>query len=110
MALIIQAANRFKVSRRAAAIALEEVGRVEGAFQRVEAEWPYLDRAKKQGGGGGGRTSPKKCIDELGILAVGTIIGALNQGKISELQLRDHLRLDPTQMSEASQLLGSKSS
>lgn len=110
LALITQAANRFKVSRRAAAIALEEVGRVEGAFQKVEAEWPYVDRAKKQGGGGGGRTSPKKCIDELGSLAVGTIIGALSQGKISELQLRDHLRLDPTQVSEASQLLGSGNS
>ena len=106
LALIKRIARRFKVSRSAAAIALEEVGRVEGAYRKVEAEWPHFDREKGKGGGtGGGRTSPRKCIDELGGLAVGSVIGAMGEGRISELQVRDYLRLDATQVTEATQLL-----
>ena len=105
LAVIRRTANRFNVSRRAAAIALEEVGAIENGYRRVEAEWPTLDRTKSGGGGGGGRTSPRKCIDEYGGLTVGAVIAALDQGKIDELRAREHLRLDSTQLTEASQML-----
>ena len=105
LSVIKRAANRFNVSRRAAAIALEEIGAVENGYGRVEAEWPAFDRTKTGRGGGGGRTSPRKCIDEYGGLAVGTVITALDQGKIDELRAREYLRLDSTQLTEASQLL-----
>ncbi len=109
LAVIQRAANRFNVSRRAAAIALEEVGAVTNGYRQVEVEWPSVDREKRGGGGGGGRTSPRKCIDEYGGLAVGALVAALDQGRIDELQVRDHLRLDSTQLAEASQMLAESS-
>ena len=57
--LVKHAANRFGISRRAAAIALEDIGAVENAYARAEAEWPWVDREKKGGGGGTGRSSPR---------------------------------------------------
>ena len=102
--LVKRIARQFKISLRAAAIALEDINKVEKAYQKVEEAWPSADRDKK-GGGGIGRTSPKKCIDEYGGFTVATIISALNSGKIDELKVRDYLRLDSTQLAEAGQLL-----
>ena len=105
--LVKRTANRFKVSRRAAAIALEEVGAVEGAYSRVESAWPSVDRAKRRGGSStGGRTSPRVRIDEYGGFAVRSVLNALDTGSVSELVASDQLRLDRTQLSEASQLVG----
>ncbi len=109
LAVIQRAASRFNVSRRAAALALEEIGAVTNGYRQVEVEWPSVDREKRGGGGGGGRTSPRKCIDEYGGLAVGSVVTALDQGRIDELQVREHLRLDSTQLAEASQLLAESS-
>ena len=107
LALIKRTARRFQVSRRAAALALEEVGAAESLYGLAETAWPTLDREKGTGGRGGegGRTSPRICIAEYGHFAVGSFISALSDGKVSELQARDYLRLDHTQLSEASQLL-----
>ncbi len=100
LALVKRIANRFKVSRRATAIALEEIGAVEGAYALVETEWPHIDREKKGGGGGGGQTAPKKRTHEYGGLVVGAIIRALNSGRINEMEASDHLRLDRTCLPE----------
>ncbi len=109
LALIKRTANRFRVSRRAAAIALEEVGRVEDAYRKVEEEWPHFDREKPRGGGSkGGLTTPQRRIDELGELAVESVITAMLCGRISELYVRDYLRLDSTQATEANQLLSDR--
>ena len=104
--LVKRTANRFKVSRRAAAIALEEVGELEGAYSRVEAAWPTVDREKRRGGGTtSGRTSPRVRIDEYGSFVVGSVLHALDAGAVSELVASDQLRLDRAQLSDASQLL-----
>ena len=105
--LVRRAANRFMVSRRAAAVALEDVGAVENAYSQVKAVWPGFDR-KKSGGGGGnlsGRTSPQIRIDEYGSFAVGSVLRALDSGAISELVASDYLRLDRAQLADTSQLL-----
>ena len=108
--LVKRTANRFKVSRRAAAIALEEIGAVEGAYSRVEAVWPTLDREKRTGGGSPSRrTSPRVRIDEYGSFVVGSVLRALDVGAVSELAASDQLRLDRTQLSDASQLLAESS-
>lgn len=103
--LVKRAANRFGVSRRAAAIALEDIGAVEDAYALVEAEWPQIDREKKGGGGGMGRASPRKRIDEYGEFAVGTVLRALDAGRIDELDASRRLRLDRTLLPGASELL-----
>ena len=103
--LVKRAANRFGVSRRAAAIALEDIGAVENAYALVEAEWPWVDREKKGGGGGTGRSSPRKRIDEYGEFAVGTVLRALDAGRIDELDASRRLRLDRTLLPGASELL-----
>ena len=105
--LVRRAANRFRVSRRAAAVALEDVGAMEDAYSQVKAAWPSFDR-KKSGGGGGnlsGRTSPRIRIDEYGSFVVGSVLRALDSGAISELVASDYLRLDRTQLGDTSQLL-----
>lgn len=103
--LVKRAANRFGVSRRAAAIALEDIGAVENAYALVEAEWPWVDREKKGGGGGTGRSAPRKRIDEYGEFAVGTVLRALDAGRIDELDASRRLRLDRTLLPGASELL-----
>ena len=94
--LVKRAAHRFGISRRAAAIALEDIGAVEDAYALVEAEWPWVDREKKGGGGGTGRPSPRKRIDEYGEYAVGTVLRALDAGRINEIDAARRLRLDRT--------------
>lgn len=103
--LVKRAANRFGISRRAAAIALEDIGAVEDAYALVEAEWPWIDREKKGGGGGTGRSSPRMRIDEYGEFAVGTVLRALDAGRINELDASQRLRLDRTLLPGASELL-----
>lgn len=103
--LVKHAANRFGISRRAAAIALEDIGAVENAYALVEAEWPWVDREKKGGGGGTGRPSPRKRIDEYGEYAVGTVLRALDAGRINEIDAARRLRLDRTLLPGASELL-----
>ena len=103
--LVKRAANRFGVSRRAAALALEDIGAVENAYALVEVEWPWIDREKKGGGGGTGRSSPRKRIDEYGEFAVGTVLRALDAGRIDELDASRRLRLDRTLLPGASELL-----
>ncbi len=103
--LVKHAARRFGISRRAAAIALEDIGAVENAYAQVETEWPHIDREKKGGGGGAGRTSPRKRIDEYGELAVGTVLRALDAERINEIDASRRLRLDRTLLPGASELL-----
>lgn len=103
--LVKRAASRFGISRRAAAIALEDIGAVEDTYALVEAEWPWVDREKKGGGGGTGRSSSRKRIDEYGEFAVGTVLRALDAGRINELDASQRLRLDRTLLPGASELL-----
>ncbi len=104
--LVKRAADRFKVSRRAAAIALEDIGVAKGAYSLVEATWPNVDRTKRRGGRSTApRTAPKIRLDEYGRLAVGNVLGALDRGAVGESVASEHLRLDRTQLYEARQLL-----
>ena len=107
--LVKRSANHFKASRRAAAIALEDIGAVPGAYGKVLDAWPHYDREKQRGGKGGGRRSPKRCIDEYGGLAVGTVMGAWESRRISELDASDYLRLDRTQLPDLGHLLAERS-
>ena len=103
--LVKHAANRFGSSRRAAAIALEDIGAVKNAYALVEAAWPWIDQEKKGGGGGTGRSAPRKRIDEYGEFAVGTVLRALDAGHINEIDASRRLRLDRTLLLGAGELL-----
>ena len=105
MELVKDVADAFKVSRLAAAVALEDGGYVESAYARAKREWPMLDRDKKDAPPIAGRTSPRVRIAQYGEFAVGTIIDALNSERINELDASDYLRLDRTLLPAAREQL-----
>ena len=102
--LVKAVATRFKSSRRAAAIALEDSNLVEDAYIKVEKTWPAVDRTRK-GGGGGGRQSPRICVDRYGAHTVRSFLGALDRGAMGELEVSDYLNLDRSQLRDAGDLV-----
>ena len=98
--------SRFKVSMRAAALALQDFSTSNaGLYGQVHATLPWRD-IRRDSDGGGGTPRPEIRINELGALAVSTVIGAVNQRRIGEVQARRLLRLDGPDLESAALNVG----
>ncbi len=92
--VVRRVSSRFKVSMRAVALAIQDYSATNaGLYRRIDSALPWRDIPRKSGGRSG---IPRHIyrINELGELAVSTVIGALNQRRIGEAQARRLLRLD----------------
>ena len=97
--------SRFKVSLRAAALAIQDATSTNGGlYRRVDTTLPWRDIPATSGGGGIPR--PEFRINELGSLAVSTVIHAFNQRRIGEAQVRRLLRLDGPDLEAAATDVG----
>ena len=86
-------ASRFKVSVRAAAIRLTELGLASNdLYALVVSRSGQLDRPKRSGGGGG-RSGAQARIAQVGRSAARRIVQAVDANRISERDARDVLRL-----------------
>ena len=98
--------SRFKVSMRAAALALQDFSTSNaGLYGQVHATLPWRD-IRRDSDGGSGSPRPEIRINELGALAVSTVIGAVNQRRIGEAQARRMLRLDGPDLESAALNVG----
>lgn len=92
-------AERFSVSLRATATALIRAGLAEPPlYGEVEGEAPTSDYDKGFGRGGGQR-APRRRLLEVGPRAARTVLGALEDRRLSELEARRYLRLDGAELS-----------
>ena len=86
-------ASRFKVSVRAAAIRLTELGLASNdLYALVVSRSGQLDRPKRSGGGGG-RSAAQARIAQVGRAAARRIVDAVAANRLSERDARDYLRL-----------------
>ena len=94
--------RHFKVSRRAAAVAL--IHRSLAApelYDEVEARWPLLDRDKPQEWRGKPRSRARIRVDEWGHSAMETILTAFEHRAVSEMKVRRWLKLSGPELDEA---------
>ncbi len=100
--LVRAAARRFRVSLRAAAIALGQLDAEHaGLYAAVEQQAPLSDRADSNRGGGG-MTRPQRRLRETGTLAARAVTEAVADGRMSERSARRLLRLDGTELAQLS--------
>ena len=90
-----KAARRFKVSIRAATIAMINVEVLpETAYKAIDAQLAADDAKRSGGGGGGGRKRHEIRIAEVGLSAARTVSDALSSRSILEIEARRALDLD----------------
>lgn len=100
VALAKRIANRFKVSVRASALRLIELGYAgKDLYPRVEDEVRYLDD-KRGGGSGGGQVRLDKRYSQLGERLMETFGAASVEGRLSEREVRDYLKLGGQEFDE----------
>ncbi|MYA05871.1 MAG: ImmA/IrrE family metallo-endopeptidase [Caldilineaceae bacterium SB0664_bin_22] len=102
LALVETVGRHFKVSRRAAAVALIHRSLAAPAlYDEVEARWPLLDGDKPKGGGGKPRSRARIRVDEWGHSAVETVLNAFEHRTVSEAKVRRWLKLSGPELDEA---------
>lgn len=100
VALAKRIANLFKVSVRASALRLIELGYAgKDLYPRVEDEVRYLDD-KRGGGSGGGQVRLDKRYSQLGERLMETFGAASVEGRLSEREVRDYLKLGGQEFDE----------
>lgn len=93
-------AGLFKVSTRAASFRLQELGMASKSFYaQVSKELDKLDLPPK-GGSGNGKTTPRKRLDEVGLLTVDLIFGARARQRLNDLDVADYLDLTTGQVDD----------
>lgn len=99
-------ASRYKVSARAMAIRLQDIGAASsGLYDRVDSTLGNRDWI--EGGGGSGETSPEKRVRQLGRRPVEALLEAYERGDLTRLDVQRHLRLDDRGVDEVGQLVRS---
>jgi Zn-dependent peptidase ImmA (M78 family) len=99
-------ANRFKVSTRAIALRLQELGFAPSTlYGEVERAFSDLDW-NTRGGGGGGEAAPARRLRELGRRATETLLHAGAAGRLTRRDLADYLRLTTGQLTDLESLVG----
>ena len=97
---------KFKVSMRAAALAIQDSSTTNaGLYRKIDTALQWRDIPEKQVRGGGLPRHELR-INEIGKLAVSTVIGALDQRRIGEAQARRLLRLDGPDIEAAAAHVG----
>ena len=92
-------AERFRVSLRATATALIRAGLADPRlYGEVDSEAPTSDYDKEGFGRRGGQRAPRLRLLEVGPRAAGTVLGALEDRRLSELEARRYLRLDGAEL------------
>lgn len=92
-------ASRFRVSGRAMAIRLTDLGLGTRDLYSKFAAWPKR-RDWNEGGGGDGETRIEKRRRELGDATVHTILEALEAGRLNLRDATDYLSLSPNEVDE----------
>ena len=96
-------ADLFKVSLRAAAVALIRLSLVDrNTYATIEQEAPLSDREKGFARGTGQR-APQRRQSELGNRALTLVFSALRDDLLTERDARDYLRLDGSEISDLSE-------
>ena len=102
LALVETVGRHFKVSRRAAAVALIHRSLASPAlYDEVEARWPLLDGDKPRRGGGKPRSRARIRVDEWGHSAMETVLNAFEHETVSEMKVRRWLKLSGPELDEA---------
>lgn len=98
-------ANKFKVSRRATALRLQELGLApDGLYNLVVREYEAFDW--NIGGGGGGQPAPEKRLSQLGHRTPEILLDAAAAGLLNQRDLSDYLRLTTGQVEDLRSLVG----
>lgn len=98
-------AGRFQVSTRAVSLRLQEIGLApQTLYGLVERELARLDWNPR--GGGGGLPAPQKRLGQLGDRLPEILFDAEGQGRVTEADLADYLRLTTGQLSDLRRLIG----
>ena len=102
LALVETVGRHFKVSHRAAAVALIHRSLAAPAlYDEVEARWPLLDGDKPQEWRGKPRSRARIRVDEWGHSAMETILNAFEHRAVSEMKVRRWLKLSGPELDEA---------
>lgn len=100
-------ANRFRVSGRAMAIRLTDVGLgTQDLYHKFATSTKLRDWS--EGGGGGGEVRIEKRRRELGAKTVRTFLEALSSGRLNLREATDYLNLSPNEIDELAALLASE--
>ena len=99
-------ANRFRVSGRAMAIRLTDVGLGTQDLYYKFSTWTKL-RNWSEGGGGGGEVRIERRRRELGDATVRTFLEALEDGRLNLRDATDFLGLSPNEIADLEVLLAS---
>jgi Zn-dependent peptidase ImmA (M78 family) len=86
-----QLANRFKISKSAVALQLEDTGLASGLYEKMRALW--ASRGGRKGGGVVPHT--EKLVNRLGSHCVVTVLDALQRGRINQLDAHEMLNVKP---------------
>jgi Zn-dependent peptidase ImmA (M78 family) len=98
--LIRGVANRFKVSLRAAAIALIRLGAIAPSVYDEVAQQARISDREKGFARGRGQKAPERRRSELGVRTLSLVFDAMKANALSERDARDYLRLDGTEIDE----------
>ncbi|HXH20428.1 MAG TPA: ImmA/IrrE family metallo-endopeptidase [Dehalococcoidia bacterium] len=105
--LVKKAASTFKVSLRAAAVALIRGGYLDqSVYEDIEESAPITDRLKGFGRGRGQR-APERRKAEVGPRPLRLVFKAFESHLLTERDLRDYLRLDGAELDELARQLES---
>lgn len=101
VALAKRIANQFKVSVRASALRLIELNFADrDLYPRVEVEVAFLDDKRKGGPAGGGQVRIDKRYSQLGNRLMETFGTASEEGRLTERQVRDYLKIGGPEFDE----------
>lgn len=104
--LVTAAAREFRTSLRATALALTRAESGVGDLYRIiEEEVPFRDHEKPRRGGGVGLPRYRRRLSEVGRIASRSLVDALAEDRISELEARRILKLDGGELSQLSTLI-----
>lgn len=105
--LVRRVAERFHTSIRATAIALIHAGVLTpAAYDAVEEAAPYADVEKGFARSNGGQHAPARRLSELGVRTTKVVLEALYAERLTERDVRRHLRLDGSELSDLAAAVG----
>lgn len=100
-------AGKFKVSKRAAAVALEDELGIVGLYGRTDGRLLYRDRnPRSRGGGGPGLDRVEKRLSKFGLQLIKTVLEHFAHGVVTEAQVRRFLQLGGDEIYDAAHRLG----
>ena len=102
-------ASRFKVSKRATSLRLEELKLARsGFYNHISSELEKYDWPSS-GGGGGGPSRPKIRLDEIGFRSASLIFMARDRQRLNDLDVSDYLDLTTNQADDLREIISNSS-